>query len=93
MVLVAWEGIVLSEVLKRLAFQTLNKAYGVDVPLVLMNSFNTEEDTKKVLKKYANVKVGRGIHGICSLIFLLLSCLRANAFCVHGTNFSLLLIS
>ncbi|KAK6039156.1 UTP--glucose-1-phosphate uridylyltransferase [Cooperia oncophora] len=36
---------------------TLNKTFGVDVPLVLMNSFNTEEDTKKVLKKYANVKV------------------------------------
>ncbi|CAI2349342.1 unnamed protein product [Caenorhabditis sp. 36 PRJEB53466] len=37
--------------------QTLNKTYGVDVPLVLMNSFNTNEDTQKVLKKYANVKV------------------------------------
>ncbi|PAV72640.1 hypothetical protein WR25_21094 isoform B [Diploscapter pachys] len=36
---------------------TLNKAYGVDVPLVLMNSFNTDDDTQKVLKKYANVKV------------------------------------
>ncbi|VDL73898.1 unnamed protein product [Nippostrongylus brasiliensis] len=43
--------------------QTLNKAYGVDVPLVLMNSFNTEEDTKKVLKKYANVKVS--VHTFC----------------------------
>ncbi|CAP35745.2 Protein CBG18265 [Caenorhabditis briggsae] len=38
-------------------FQTLNKTYGVDVPLVLMNSFNTNEDTSKVLKKYSNVKV------------------------------------
>ncbi|CAD6194071.1 unnamed protein product [Caenorhabditis auriculariae] len=37
--------------------QTLNKTFGVDVPLVLMNSFNTDEDTQKVLKKYANVKV------------------------------------
>ncbi|ULU00107.1 hypothetical protein L3Y34_000970 [Caenorhabditis briggsae] len=37
--------------------QTLNKTYGVDVPLVLMNSFNTNEDTSKVLKKYSNVKV------------------------------------
>ncbi|KIH46538.1 UTP--glucose-1-phosphate uridylyltransferase [Ancylostoma duodenale] len=43
--------------------QTLNKTYGVDVPLVLMNSFNTEEDTKKVLKKYANVKVS--VHTFC----------------------------
>ncbi|KAK6017398.1 UTP--glucose-1-phosphate uridylyltransferase, partial [Ostertagia ostertagi] len=32
--------------------QTLNKTFNVDVPLVLMNSFNTEEDTKKVLKKF-----------------------------------------
>ncbi|XGW14163.1 hypothetical protein V3C99_000456 [Haemonchus contortus] len=43
--------------------QTLNKKYNVDVPLVLMNSFNTEEDTKKVLKKYANVKVS--VHTFC----------------------------
>ncbi|XP_013784292.1 UTP--glucose-1-phosphate uridylyltransferase-like [Limulus polyphemus] len=37
----------------------LNKTYNVDVPLVLMNSFNTEEDTQKVLKKYRgfNVKI------------------------------------
>ncbi|KPP70397.1 UTP--glucose-1-phosphate uridylyltransferase-like [Scleropages formosus] len=32
----------------------LNKTYNVDVPLVLMNSFNTEEDTKKILQKYAH---------------------------------------
>ncbi|KAK6017239.1 UTP--glucose-1-phosphate uridylyltransferase [Ostertagia ostertagi] len=43
--------------------QTLNKTFNVDVPLVLMNSFNTEEDTKKVLKKYANVKVS--VHTFC----------------------------
>ncbi|KAE9416073.1 hypothetical protein Angca_002303, partial [Angiostrongylus cantonensis] len=43
--------------------QTLNKTYGVDVPLVLMNSFNTEDDTNKVLKKYANVKVS--VHTFC----------------------------
>ncbi|XP_072030967.1 UTP--glucose-1-phosphate uridylyltransferase-like isoform X1 [Amphiura filiformis] len=30
----------------------LNKTYGSDVPLVLMNSFNTDEDTKKILRKY-----------------------------------------
>lgn len=35
----------------------LNKTYGSDVPLVLMNSFNTDEDTKKILCKYAQVKV------------------------------------
>ncbi|KAL5008622.1 hypothetical protein ScPMuIL_014203 [Solemya velum] len=35
----------------------LNKAYDVDVPLVLMNSFNTDDDTEKVLKKYSQIKV------------------------------------
>jgi UTP--glucose-1-phosphate uridylyltransferase len=38
-------------------FQFLNRAYNVDVPLVLMNSFNTDDDTKKLLKKYTNVSV------------------------------------
>ncbi|XP_021340204.1 UTP--glucose-1-phosphate uridylyltransferase-like, partial [Mizuhopecten yessoensis] len=35
----------------------LNKTYGTDVPLVLMNSFNTDEDTQKILKKYGQVRV------------------------------------
>ncbi|KAK3092514.1 hypothetical protein FSP39_003841 [Pinctada imbricata] len=35
----------------------LNKTYGTDVPLVLMNSFNTDEDTQKILKKYGSVKI------------------------------------
>ncbi|KAK6181725.1 hypothetical protein SNE40_009522 [Patella caerulea] len=35
----------------------LNKTYGTDVPLVLMNSFNTDEDTQKILRKYGQVKV------------------------------------
>jgi len=37
--------------------QNLNKMYNVNVPLVLMNSFNTDDDTRKLLKKYKNVKV------------------------------------
>ena len=37
--------------------QFLNRTYNVSVPLVLMNSFNTDEDTKKLLKKYTNVDV------------------------------------
>lgn len=37
--------------------ETLNKKYGCDVPLVLMNSFNTEDDTQVILKKYQNAKV------------------------------------
>ena len=37
--------------------QNLNKAYDVDVPLVLMNSFNTDEDTHKILRKYTQIKV------------------------------------
>uniref|UniRef100_A0A672GPY6 UTP--glucose-1-phosphate uridylyltransferase n=1 Tax=Salarias fasciatus TaxID=181472 RepID=A0A672GPY6_SALFA len=32
----------------------LNKTYNTDVPLVLMNSFNTDEDTKKILQKYTH---------------------------------------
>lgn len=32
--------------------QHLNKLTGVDVPLVLMNSFNTHDDTVKILEKY-----------------------------------------
>ncbi|CAB1343923.1 unnamed protein product [Coregonus sp. 'balchen'] len=32
----------------------LNKKYNTDVPLVLMNSFNTDEDTKKILQKYTH---------------------------------------
>ncbi|VDP23516.1 unnamed protein product [Soboliphyme baturini] len=37
--------------------QHLNITYGVDIPLVLMNSFSTDEDTKRILRKYRNVKV------------------------------------
>ncbi|KAI6191976.1 UTP--glucose-1-phosphate uridylyltransferase [Aphelenchoides bicaudatus] len=43
--------------------QFLNRAYNVNVPLVLMNSFNTDEDTKKLLKKYTNVNVM--VHSFC----------------------------
>ncbi|XP_073195627.1 UTP--glucose-1-phosphate uridylyltransferase isoform X3 [Lepidochelys kempii] len=35
----------------------LNKTYNTDVPLVLMNSFNTDEDTKKILQKYSHSRV------------------------------------
>lgn len=38
-------------------FQHLNKAYNVNVPLVLMNSFNTDEDTENIIRKYRNIKV------------------------------------
>jgi len=35
----------------------LNKTYDADVPLILMNSFNTDEDTAKIIRKYAGFKV------------------------------------
>ncbi|CAB0010170.1 unnamed protein product, partial [Nesidiocoris tenuis] len=35
----------------------LNKKYGTNVPLVLMNSFNTDEDTQKIIKKYSGFQV------------------------------------
>lgn len=37
--------------------ESLNKTYDADVPLVLMNSFNTDEDTEKVIRKYKGFKV------------------------------------
>lgn len=35
----------------------LNKTYDADVPLVLMNSFNTDEETMKIIRKYAGFRV------------------------------------
>ncbi|XVE77472.1 hypothetical protein DITRI_Ditri13aG0065400 [Diplodiscus trichospermus] len=35
----------------------LNSKYGCSVPLVLMNSFNTHDDTLKIVNKYANSNV------------------------------------
>lgn len=35
----------------------LNQAHRSNVPLILMNSFNTDEETKKIIQKYANHEV------------------------------------
>src|ERR1700743_473331 len=35
----------------------LNTTQKVDVPLILMTSFNTHEDTLRIIKKYANQQV------------------------------------
>ena len=35
----------------------MNKEYGSNVPLVLMNSFNTDEETQKVIKKYKGLNI------------------------------------
>lgn len=35
----------------------LNRAHEADVPLLLMNSFNTDEDTAKIIKKYQGHRV------------------------------------
>lgn len=37
--------------------ENLNKTFGADVPLVLMNSFNTDEDTQKIIRKYSGFDV------------------------------------
>ncbi len=37
--------------------ESLNKQYDADVPLVLMNSFNTDEETHKIIKKYSGFRV------------------------------------
>lgn len=35
----------------------MNKTYDANVPLVLMNSFNTDEDTQKIIRKYTGFRV------------------------------------
>ncbi|KAF4362943.1 hypothetical protein G4B88_030221 [Cannabis sativa] len=37
--------------------QNLNSKYGCNVPLLLMNSFNTHDDTLKIVEKYSNSSV------------------------------------
>ncbi|CAN6227038.1 unnamed protein product [Urochloa humidicola] len=37
--------------------ESLNKKYGSNVPLLLMNSFNTHDDTLKIVEKYANSSI------------------------------------
>ncbi|KAJ7964413.1 UTP--glucose-1-phosphate uridylyltransferase [Quillaja saponaria] len=37
--------------------ENLNSKYGSKVPLLLMNSFNTHDDTQKIVEKYANSNV------------------------------------
>ncbi|WOK92838.1 UTP--glucose-1-phosphate uridylyltransferase [Canna indica] len=37
--------------------ESLNKKYGCNVPLLLMNSFNTHDDTLKIVEKYANSSI------------------------------------
>ncbi|XP_075498321.1 UTP--glucose-1-phosphate uridylyltransferase [Primulina tabacum] len=37
--------------------ETLNAKYGCNVPLVLMNSFNTHDDTLKIVEKYTNTNI------------------------------------
>ncbi len=37
--------------------ESLNKQYDADVPLVLMNSFNTDEETHKIIKKYSGFRI------------------------------------
>ncbi|GAA5987915.1 hypothetical protein JCM11641_004580 [Rhodosporidiobolus odoratus] len=35
----------------------LNSAHNVNVPFILMNSFNTDEDTARIIQKYANHRI------------------------------------
>ncbi|XP_030520682.1 UTP--glucose-1-phosphate uridylyltransferase [Rhodamnia argentea] len=37
--------------------ENLNTRYGCNVPLLLMNSFNTHDDTLKIVEKYANSNI------------------------------------
>jgi len=42
---------------KVMHIEHLNNEYDVDIPLVLMNSFNTDEDSKKIVQKYSGRRV------------------------------------
>ncbi len=56
--------------------QYLNTKYGVDVPLILMNSFKTNEETIKIIRKY-------------SLHNLTIHCFNQSCFpCVDGDHYS-----
>ena len=35
----------------------LNRTFDTNVPLILMNSFNTDADTEKIIKKYSGFRV------------------------------------
>ncbi|KAL6959686.1 UTP--glucose-1-phosphate uridylyltransferase [Sarracenia purpurea var. burkii] len=37
--------------------ESLNSKYGCNVPLLLMNSFNTHDDTQKIIEKYAKSNI------------------------------------
>jgi len=37
--------------------QHLNSAHNVNVPFILMNSFNTDEDTARIIQKYSNHRI------------------------------------
>ncbi|KAF9625331.1 hypothetical protein IFM89_021701 [Coptis chinensis] len=37
--------------------ESLNSMYGCNVPLLLMNSFNTHDDTQKIVEKYSNSNI------------------------------------
>lgn len=39
------------------SLQHLNSAHNVNVPFILMNSFNTDEDTARIIQKYANHRI------------------------------------
>ena len=41
--------------------QGLNKMYDANVPLVLMNSFNTDDETQVIIRKYTNFKVSNSL--------------------------------
>lgn len=37
--------------------QHLNKTYSANVPLILMNSFNTDDDTQRIIRKYKGIDI------------------------------------
>ena len=47
----------ISFVIHSFFFQHLNRKYKANVPLVLMNSFNTSEDTAKIIQRYEGLQL------------------------------------
>lgn len=38
-------------------WQHLNKTYNANVPLILMDSFNTDDDTQRIIRKYKGIDI------------------------------------
>ncbi|VEL34151.1 unnamed protein product [Protopolystoma xenopodis] len=68
----------------RYFLQTLNKKYECDIPLALMNSFNTDDETEKALRKISPKKLDL-LHPIERIILSLIALHMDTYFLSHMT--------